>query len=84
MNNKTFSTADFCLSASLVSLGINPIDIEKNPSNQKQFLFIFNLDDQCQDYIDLFWIKHLKVTPQDFHNSQKYLKRLIERKSNAT
>jgi hypothetical protein len=82
MKNK-YETSDFCLAASLLCKGFNPTEI-KNIPNTRKVVFIFDDSSSLQVILKEFWSKSLLVNPQDFNNSQKFLKSSIyERQSYA-
>lgn len=72
MNDK-YETNDYCLASSLLTIGINLIDI-KNSEYKNKFIFVFKNSNALQTKLKLFWSKQLSVIPQDFSNSQKFLK----------
>ena len=69
----TFRTSDFSLATTLTTLGyqIKEMDRTKDP---KRVEFIFEKDEDLDDFVEKFWANALQIEPKSFCMQQKAIK----------
>jgi len=73
--NKAFSTSDFCLATTLVSLGFPILQLDRTDPRRVNFVFADQKD--LQEEINLFWEEKTLISPMAFYYAQKKLKSLL-------
>ena len=73
MTDTYFSTSDFPLSASLLTLGFEFIKTEKS----ERVYFHFRRSTELDETVNKYWCNCLLVEPRAFFSGQKFLKEKI-------
>lgn len=65
---------NFNIATILLYDGYELIDLEKDPSDQRRYFFVFTSNEFTETLISSFWTKELRVEPLRFLETQRYLK----------
>lgn len=73
MQNEVFKSTDFYISASLLAVGKNLLELDR--TNPRSVVFIFdNTDFQCEPLISQYWNRSLVVPAKDLVSAITELK----------
>lgn len=73
--NNFYETNSLVLASTIVCLGISLDSVIKNPDGKA--IFVFPKSDNLDQIIESFWQKILRVEPNAFFESQRFLKSRI-------